>query len=671
MRTGIPSLLLALATTTVAPVAAAPVFLSEPVTIVDGRADYGYGIVVEAGAEPTLTASDLPSWLELSFEPGWTVSTFTGGWLGTGFEDGTRLTARFKNMYGIVLADDGTLYVADTHNHAIREVNGATGDVSTLAGTGSAGFADGVGDAAELFYPQGIALDDGLLYVTDTFNHVIRTVDVDTGEVLTIAGSAGERGFADGDAESSRFAGPRGIALDADGNIYVADSENNAIRLIDAADGSVSTLELDVTLASPRGMEVAGNRLYLADKDNHAVRYLDLDDGDVITLAEGTDVFVHPFDVAVDGQGNVFVPDSTNHRIRRIDGDTGEVTTLAGDGTAGYVEGLADRAQLYFPRSLALADDGSLLIADRSNGAIRRLRQTTAQLLGVATEDELGEHTVSLRATDTDGTSDQDFSIVVEGFNARPEIWGSPLGAAVVGELYRFVPEASDPDDDPLSFEVFQLPGWASFIPSSGQVWGYPDTDDVGLFFHVAVTVNDGTGTDNARTTLPPFNIRVSEPVVPVEPDMDAGSADADRGLDVDAGVDSDADMASDADAIEDTRVEPDADATSEVEVDRSHWDVSPGEVDRDAEDVGPDGAIVVTGGDDDSGCAVAGRAVRIPWWVALLVVLSSRVRRGPAPVERRAPRVRRTEVRGPLRTEVRAPGRAPSAERRAPVSRP
>lgn len=153
---------------------AQPVFLSEAPTTVDGRPDYGYGVVVDDGGESlTLTAEVKPDWLTLSDDAGWVVSTFTGGVDGVGYRDGDALMAQFKNMYGITLATDGFFYLADTHNHRIRRIDADTGAATTFAGSGEAAHADGVGEVASFFFPQGIAADDDALYVADAFNNAM------------------------------------------------------------------------------------------------------------------------------------------------------------------------------------------------------------------------------------------------------------------------------------------------------------------------------------------------------------------------------------------------------------------------------------------------------------------------------------------------------------------
>jgi sugar lactone lactonase YvrE len=212
--------------------------------------------------------------------------------------------------------------------------------VSTFAGNGTAGFADGVGTSATFYSPRGIALDtSGNVYVADTLNTIIRKI-TSSRVVSTLAGGVGQLGHADGTGTNSNFYNPSGIAIDSNGNIYVADLNNHRIRKITPS-GHVTTL--------------AGNG---------SAGY---NDGSGTTV-----MFNKPSGVVVDTSGNVYVSDEYNHRIRKIN-STGFVTTFAGNGSKGYIEGLGTNAQFHQPNGIAIDPFGNLVVVDHVNNNFRNI----------------------------------------------------------------------------------------------------------------------------------------------------------------------------------------------------------------------------------------------------------------------------------------------------------
>jgi len=317
----------------------------------------------------------------------WVVSTLAGStW---GFGDGAAETAQFRYPYDVALDASGNLYVADYHNQRIRKIT-AGGEVNTLAGS-ARGFADGLGASARFNYPVGVAVDaSGNVYVADRDNHLIRRI-TSGGEVSTLAGST--RGSADGAAGTAQFHSPAGVAVDAAGNLYVADTSNHRIRKITAG-GEVSTLagstagfadglgtSAEFNLPSGVALDSEGN-VYIADRNNHAIRRITAG-GEVSTLAgSGTAgsanglgasaQFNYPYDVAVDSEGNVYVADFSNHLIRMIT-PTGVVSTIAGSGTAGFADGAAEAAQFSYPVGVTVDAAGNVYVADYSNHLIRKI----------------------------------------------------------------------------------------------------------------------------------------------------------------------------------------------------------------------------------------------------------------------------------------------------------
>jgi hypothetical protein len=214
------------------------------------------------------------------------VSTVAGQAGASGSADGAGSTARFRGPSGIATDAAGTLYVADTLNHTVRRIT-PTGAVTTLAGVaGVSGAIDAAGSAARFHGPQGLALDaSGNLFVADTNNNVIRRIVTASGAVTTVAGQDGIAGSTDGASSQAQFHYPSGIAVDAAGRLYVADTENHTLRTISPA-GTVGTLaglagssgSIDGTgsiarFAFPTGVGVTGSGdVYVADTDNHAIR---------------------------------------------------------------------------------------------------------------------------------------------------------------------------------------------------------------------------------------------------------------------------------------------------------------------------------------------------------------------------------------------------------------
>jgi sugar lactone lactonase YvrE len=238
----------------------------------------------------------------------------------------------------------GNLFVSDTGNHTIRVITVA-GVVTTMAGmAGQSGFTNGIGTNARFSSPLGMAVaTNGTIYVADCGNHSIRTISPG-GAVTTLAGSPESWGSNDGAGSCAHFNGPVGLALDNQGNLFVSDSNNHAIRKI-TPDGIASTWG-----GVP---EVDG---YI-DGDRLAAR------------------FSQPAELVFDKLGNLFVADSFNHVIRKISSD-GIVTTVTGvAGSHGSADGNNGQARLFNPYGLAIRPDGVLMVADAYNELIRAVME--------------------------------------------------------------------------------------------------------------------------------------------------------------------------------------------------------------------------------------------------------------------------------------------------------
>jgi hypothetical protein len=301
----------------------------------------------------------------------------------------------------VAVDGSGNTYVADQVNNRIRKIT-AAGVVTTLAGSGTAGFADGTGAAAKFNKPFGVAVDGaGTVYVADQVNHRIRKV-TPAGVVTTLAGS-GAQNFADGTGTAAQFSNPAGVAVDGAGTVYVADGSNNRIRKITPA-GVVTTLAGSGTAGSangtgtaaqfnyPAGVALDGSgTVYVGDYNSHRIRKI-TPAGVVTTLAgSGTAGFADatgtaaqfngPAAVAVDGAGNVYVGDELNHRIRKVT-PAGVVTTLAGSGngvgTGGFADGTGTAAKFSNPAGVAVDGSGTVYAADARNQRIRKITPTGA-----------------------------------------------------------------------------------------------------------------------------------------------------------------------------------------------------------------------------------------------------------------------------------------------------
>ncbi|MFD0672846.1 stalk domain-containing protein [Cohnella sp. GCM10027633] len=286
------------------------------------------------------------------------------GYPSGGFADGNRDTAMFRSPSAIAAGPDGSLYVADSDNHSIRRIY-PTGKVATLAGNGVIGSKDGMGEAASFQHPEGIAVSgDGTVYVADTLNHAIRRIKPDgTTTTLNAISSrvvevypgvvkkAGD--YRDGDLSFALFNEPSGIAIDAKGNLFVSDTGNHRIRYIDLTLGTVVT----VAGTSPKYKEDA---LYAQGgyKDGTSSQAL----------------FGSPQGIALDAKGGLVIADSMNHAIRYLRGGIVSTLAGNGvQGVSGMRDGTETSALFDTPQGVAIASDGTIYVADSGNDAIRRI----------------------------------------------------------------------------------------------------------------------------------------------------------------------------------------------------------------------------------------------------------------------------------------------------------
>ena len=314
---------------------------------------YGYANGIGSGAE-----FDLPSGITIDgsgnlyvgdsgnnvirkISPTGMVTALAGNPSASGTADGPGGVAQFNNPRGVAVAGNGYVYVADAGNNTIRKIS-PTGMVTTLAGTpGLAGTANGIGSAAQFDIPRFVAVDgSNNVYVADYGNNTIRKISP-TGSVSTLAGTPGVSGTDDGPAAAALFNAPSGLAVDKNGNIFVADLGNYTIREI-SAPGLVKT--------------VAGSPGYAGSADGTG----------------GNALFSAPDGLALDGNGNLYVADNTYSTIRMVAPDA-EVTTIGGTpGITGVSDGYGPLAQFTNPRAIASSAGGIVYVADSFNHRITK-----------------------------------------------------------------------------------------------------------------------------------------------------------------------------------------------------------------------------------------------------------------------------------------------------------
>lgn len=313
----------------------------------------------------------------------WTaVTTVVAGNGMRGWLDGDSSAARFAEPFGIAVGADEVTYVADAgDSHRVRRIS-PSGTVTTLAGGGE-GFRDGRGEAARFSTPSGLAIGpDGSLYVADTGNHAIRRISPD-GHVMTVAGD-GRPGDQDGPASQARFNGPVGLAVHVDGTIVVADTYNDRIRLI-GTDGVVRTLAGSVTgLADGTGGEARfdtpsavaideNGAIVVADTGNSLLRRVD--PRGVVSTVPTVVGLSRPIALTI-AQRDMFVVDERG-QVARI-GAEGDAEVLAGDGTPGYANGIGSDARFRRPSGIARRG-AALLVADAGNALIRQIAKATPE----------------------------------------------------------------------------------------------------------------------------------------------------------------------------------------------------------------------------------------------------------------------------------------------------
>jgi sugar lactone lactonase YvrE len=412
------------------------------------------------------------------------IQTVAGTGTPTSTGDGGPATAAmFNQPRGVAAGPGGVIYVADSLSHKVRQVS-PDGTVTTVAGTGVGGYGGdgGAGVEAQLFNPAGLAVDTaGNLYIADQGNHRIRRLSPD-GTIARFAGT-GEPGYdgSGGLAILAKLRDPYGLAFDAAGNLYVAELGNHRVRRI-GTDGIIHDVAgtgesgfsgdggaaMQARLNHPQGVAVdAAGHLYIADSDNHRIRRVGAD-GKISTIA-GTGVagfsgdgaaataarLNHPEGIAVGADGSLLIADYWNHRIRQVL-PNGRIATVIGSGSAGPAGGGYSGdggppalATMLHPTDVKLAANGDWLTVESRMGVVRRVFQRGKVLRGTPAADAAGSRDVALRAVAGSLAATQTFALVVE---APPAITLQPRPQAVLtGSAAIFTVAASG--TQPLSYQ--------------------------------------------------------------------------------------------------------------------------------------------------------------------------------------------------------------------------
>jgi sugar lactone lactonase YvrE len=336
------------------------------------------------------------------------ISTVAGGtWPGYAGDKGPASRALLNNPVGLAVDASGSLFIADANNSSVRKVD-STGTISTVAGSGVEGFSGDGGPAtqAKLSWPLDVSLDaaGGLLIADNGFNNRVRRVD-STGRISTIAGN-GTMGLAadGGPANRAELSQVNDVAVDGVGNVYIADAQSNAVRMVNKSTGAIATIVggTDGPLSFPSGVVLNGSDLFIADSWHH--RVLKRSASGTITTVAGNGQAGYsgdggaaasarlnvPMGLSVDTQGNLYIADSLNNVIRRVS-PTGTISTFAGTGakTSGSAPlgdgGEAKKATFAGPVGLGFDPArATLYVADRDNHRVRKISLGSGVIATVA-----------------------------------------------------------------------------------------------------------------------------------------------------------------------------------------------------------------------------------------------------------------------------------------------
>ena len=402
-----------------------------------------------AALTPTPTASPSPTVTPITCGMITVAGDGTAAYSGDG---GPASAASLSQARSVALDGSGNVYITDFGNSRIRVVD-SSGKITTVAGTGTDGFnSDGIAsNLAQINQARRLALDaSGNIYIADVSNNRIRKVTIGTGLISTVAGNGTAGYLADGvAATATRINAPQGVFVDSAGNIFIADTANNRVRKVAAAGGLIST--------------VAGNGTAGFSGDGAAATGAQLNS---------------PRNVEVDAFGNIYISDRSNQRVRRVDAVTGFISTVAGNGTAGYTgDGIAaTTAELNNAEGIVLDATGSYLyIADRDNSRIRKVDLVTGLISTVAGTGTAGYNGEGLAATSSQINVPVDVALNSNGDLFIAERTGNRVRRVVNCQLPATATLTPSPSSSPTRTPT-QTPTWSptatpSWTPTPSPTW--------------------------------------------------------------------------------------------------------------------------------------------------------------------------------------------------------
>ncbi|KPA10281.1 hypothetical protein MHK_009516, partial [Candidatus Magnetomorum sp. HK-1] len=548
---------------TVTAVNNAPIFTSSPIISATKDSDYAYTFSASDAESDGLVYSIItkPSWLSVQYEYG-TINTIagtgTGGFSGDG---GIATSAQINGPFGVATDRSGNIYITEQNGHRIRKIDASTGNISTFAGTGTAGYSGdgGLATSAQIAIPLGIAVDSSdNIYFVHRSDNVIRRIDASTGIITTVAGN-GTSGYAGdgGPATSAQLTSPYDVKIDRSGNIYIT-GDGDRVRKVDSSTGNISTIAGTTSgysgdggpataaqLYNPDGIDVdSSGNVYIADTNGNRIRKIVYSTGFISTLSgDGSSgysgdggqatlaVLSVPYNLILDSFFNIYFSDAGNHVIRVINQDTGIINTIAGTGSNGFSGdgGSPDLAQLNYPIGLDIDHYNNIYIADKNNHRIRKVEILNIILSGTPLDIDIGDNAVTLEVSDGLASTTQSFTITVADTNDIPiisDISGQTINEDTTINSISFT--ATDAETAPCGLTVTVSSSNQILLPDANisytcnantyTVTATPVSDENGIAT-ISVLVEDSGG----LTAVTAFNLTVTAlPDTPILSDFNA-----------------------------------------------------------------------------------------------------------------------------------------------------